>query len=105
MHWISLWAVEKGITTGMSQDTFAPDKSCTRGQAVTFLWRAKGQTETNSSQNPFHDVKESDFFYAPVLLALEEGITTGVSATAFAPGRVCTRGQIVTFLFRTMEGT
>ena len=95
-----LWAVEQGITTGMSATSFGPDRPCTRGQVVTFLHRAAGETEPESAGNPFTDVKESGFYYKAVLWAVENGITTGMSATRFEPGRTCTRGQVVTFLYR-----
>ena len=95
-----LWAVENGITSGMSATTFGPNNTCTRGQVVTFLWRANGQTMPESSVNPFGDVKDSDYFYNPVLWAVENGITSGLNATTFGPNNPCTRGQVVTFLFR-----
>ncbi len=98
-----LWAVEEGITTGMTSTTFAPDKTCTRGQAVTFLWRAQGKPTPATTANPFKDVAETDYFYAPVLWASENGITTGTSATTFAPAKTCTRAQIVTFLYRALS--
>ncbi len=98
-----LWAVENGITTGTSTTTFSPDKTCTRGQAVTFLWRAQGRPTPKTTENPFTDVSEADYFYAPVLWAAEENITTGTSATTFSPTKTCTRGQIVTFLYRTLS--
>ena len=97
-----LWAVEKGITTGMTATTFAPDKTCTRGQAVTFLWRAQGKPTPATTANPFKDVAETDYFYASVLWASENGITTGTSATTFAPAKTCSRAQIVTFLYRAI---
>ncbi len=97
-----LWAVEKGITNGMTPTTFEPNSGCTRGQVVTFLWRAEGQPAPTSSENPFTDVKEKDFYYKPVLWAVEKGITNGTSPTTFAPKSTCTRGQIVTFLYRDM---
>ena len=95
-----LWAVENGITTGMSETSFAPDATCTRGQIVTFLWRANGSPEPKSSTNPFSDVTESDYYYKAVLWAVEKGITTGTSATTFSPDSGCTRGQVATFLWR-----
>lgn len=97
-----LWAVNKGITNGYGSDTiFAPDQECTRGQIVTFLWRAAGEPAPASSKNPFKDVKASEFYYKAVLWAVEEGITDGYgSATTFCPDRPCTRGEIVTFLHR-----
>ena len=94
------WAVKKGVTTGVGNGLFAPNQGCTRGQVVTFLWRAAGKPAPKSDYNPFSDVSESEFYYEAVLWAVEEGITGGVSATRFAPKDTCTRGQIVTFLYR-----
>ena len=96
-----LWAVSKGITTGMTTTTFVPDGTCTRGQVVTFLWRAMGSPEPSVSVNPFTDVHSGDYFYKAVLWAVEKGITTGMTATTFAPNASCTRAQVVTFLHRT----
>ena len=95
-----LWAVENGITAGLNATTFGPAKDCTRAQVVTFLWRAAGQPEPNSTNNPFTDVAAGDYFYKPVLWAVENGITAGMSATTFGPNATCTRGQVVTFLWR-----
>ena len=95
-----LWAVERGITNGMSPTTFAPDSTCTRGQIVTFLWRAAGKPEPQSSRNPFSDVPSDQYYYKAVLWAVEQGITNGLDATHFGPDASCTRGQIVTFLWR-----
>ena len=97
-----LWAVENGITTGVGATHFAPDGACTRGQVVTFLWRAMGEPEHNVTVNPFVDVKEGDYYYDAVLWALENGITTGVGDTLFNPAGECGREQVVTFLWRTM---
>ena len=94
------WAVENGITTGTSAVTFSPDEGCTRGQVVTFLWRAAGCPEPAGSSNPFRDVTEGDYYYSAVLWAVENEITKGTSATEFSPDETCTRGQIVTFLWR-----
>ena len=91
------WAADNGITSGTSPTTFSPGKDCTRGQIVTFLWKSMGSPEPNSTNNPFTDVKTTDYFYNPVLWAKEKGITSGKTATSFAPGAPCTRGQIVTF--------
>ena len=93
------WAVELGITSGTSPTTFSPNKTCTRGQIVTFLWKALKSPEPSSANNPFTDVKESDYFYQPVLWAKENKITSGTSATTFSPMNPCTRGQIMTFLW------
>ena len=94
------WAVEKGITEGTSATTFSPDASCTRAQMVTFLYRAAGSPAPKSTVNPFTDVSASDYFYNAVLWAVENGITTGVSADRFAPGATVNRAQTVTFLYR-----
>ena len=98
------WAVEQKITKGTSEKLFSPDDGCTRGQVVTFLWRAAGEPEPTKTENPFKDVKETDFFYKAVLWAVEKGISKGTSADKFSPDATCTRAQIVTFLYRA-EGT
>ena len=99
-----LWAVEKGVTTGTSKTEFSPAAPCTRAQAVTFLWRAAGQPTAKNGKNPFTDVKKSDYYYKAVLWAVENGVTTGTSPTTFSPEDPCTRGQIVTFLWRAQGG-
>ena len=95
-----LWAVEKGITTGTSATTFRPDATCTRGQIVTFLWRYNDMPEPTKTDNPFADVKADQYYYKAVLWAVEKGITKGTSDSKFSPDSTCTRGQIVTFLYR-----
>ena len=97
-----MWAVEKGVTKGVDATHFGPDMACTRAQVVTFLWRAAGSPEPASTENPFVDVSEDDFFCKPVLWALENGITKGVSATHFGADLECTRAYVVTFLYRAM---
>ncbi len=97
-----LWAVENGVTNGVSKDAFGPKNTCTRGQVVTFLWRAAGSPEPESKNNPFTDVKMTDYFYKAVLWAVENGITNGTSDTTFSPGNTCTRAHVVTFLYRAM---
>ena len=97
-----LWAVEEGITTGTSATTFDPNGKCARAIVVTFLWRAAGSPEPTTTENPFTDVKESDFYYKAVLWAVEKGITTGTSATTFSPSELCNRATVVTFLYRAM---
>ncbi len=94
------WAVENNITDGMDDTHFAPDRTCTRGQVVTFLWRACGQPAPKTSRNPFVDVGSKAFYYKPVLWAVENNITSGMDATHFNPTGACTRGQVVTFLWR-----
>ena len=96
-----LWAVEHNITAGTSEHSFSPNDTCTRAQIVTFLWRAKGSPEPTGSSNPFDDVDPGAYYYKAVLWALEHHITAGTSATTFSPKQPCTRGQAVTFLFRT----
>ena len=98
-----LWAVNHTpqITNGTSATTFSPDATCTRGQVVTFLWRAKGCPEPTNASNPFKDVISSDYYYKAVLWANEHGITNGTSATTFSPNDPCTRAHVVTFLWRT----
>ena len=96
------WAVENGITTGTTPTTFNPNGTCQRAVVVTFLWRAAGSPEPTTTENPFTDVKEGDFFYKAVLWAVEKGITNGISATQFGPLVECNRAQVVTFLYRAM---
>ncbi len=96
-----LWAVEKGITSGTSATTFAPDATVTRGQTVTFLHRANGSPAVSGS-SPFNDVAADAYYTAAVQWAVTEGVTSGTSATTFAPDAPCTRAQIVTFLYRDM---
>ena len=95
-----IWAVKKDITSGTSATTFNPDGSCTRAQAVTFLWRAAGSPEPKSATMPFTDVPAGSYFEKAVLWAVENGITKGTSDTTFSPDASCTRAQIVTFLWR-----
>ena len=95
-----LWAVEKGITTGTGKDTFSPTATCKRRDVVTFLWRAKGCPTPTVTENPFTDVPAGKYYTDAVLWAVEAGITTGTTATTFSPAKTCTRGQIVTFLYR-----
>ena len=93
------WAVSKGITSGTSANTFSPDASCTRAQMVTFLWRANGSPKADRA-NPFTDVSAEAYYYDAVLWAVEQGITSGTSATTFSPDATVNRGQTVTFLWR-----
>ena len=94
------WAVDRGITSGTSRYTFSPDAACTRAQVVTFLWRAAGSPAPMLNKNPFTDVHTSDYYYDAVLRAVQNGITTGTSATTFSPDATVTRAQVVTFLWR-----
>lgn len=94
------WAVENGITNGTGKNTFSPNDVCSRYQIVMFLWRAAGQPEAKAAVS-FADVKPGDIFYEAVQWAVERGITKGTSSTSFSPFAPCTRGQIVTFLYRS----
>ena len=101
------WAVGKNITNGTSSTTFSPYKSCTRAEIVTFLWRAAGSPEPTTTRNPFRDVNAvtHSSYYKAILWASQKGITSGTSTTAFSPDQVCTRAQIVTFLYRYAGGS
>ena len=94
------WAAENGITGGVGNSLFAPNQPCTRAQIVTFLWRASGSPEPKTASNPFTDVAANAYYCKAVLWAVENGITTGTSATTFSPDAPCTRAQGVTFLWR-----
>ena len=99
-----LWAVEKGVTNGVSDTLFGPDQACTRAQIVTFLWRAAGSPEPTAAGG-FTDVPADAYYAKAVAWAVENGITTGVAEGLFAPDATCTRAQSVTFLFRALDGT
>ena len=96
-----LWAVEKGIAKGTSETTFSPNDPCTRGQTVAFLYRYANSPAVSGS-NSFADVSETAYYYDATLWAMSEKVTEGTSATTFSPNDLCTRGQIVTFLYRYM---
>lgn len=98
------WAVDKGVTNGLSDTMFGPYESCTRAQIVTFLWRAAGSPEPKTMSS-FTDVPASTYYAKAVAWAIENGITNGMTETTFAPDATCTRGQIVTFLYRALKGT
>ena len=93
------WAVRKNITSGVGNNLFAPDQSCTRAQVVTFLWRAAGSPEPKNVGS-FSDVPASAYYAKAVAWAVENGITTGTGDKMFSPDAVCTRAQAVTFLWR-----
>ncbi len=94
-----LWAVAENVTGGKTATTFAPNEGCTRAQVVTFLWAANGKPEPKSMNNSFTDVSADAWYLKSVLWAVEQGITSGISATEFGPEQTCTRAQIVTFLY------
>lgn len=95
-----LWAVENKITSGYTNEIFAPNATCTRAEIVTFLWRVAGRPTPTSEAHTFTDVSDAAFYYNAMLWAVENKITSGYTATAFAPGVVVTRGETVTFLYR-----
>jgi len=97
-----LWAVENNITGGTGNGKFSPDDNCIRAQVVTFLHRAAKSPEPKSSTNPFVDVAETEYYYKPVLWAVENNITGGTGNGKFSPSGACTRAQVVTFLYRYM---
>ena len=95
------WAVENGITKGTTATTFSPNATCSRAQAVTFLWRTAGSPKPEIRTMPFTDVPVGSYYYDAVLWAVENGITKGTSDTTFSPNMTCTRAQIVAFLWRS----
>ena len=99
-----LWAISQTppVTNGTDETHFSPNKTCTRGQVVTFLWNAMGQPAPDPNDNPFVDVKPGKYYTDAVLWAYQTGVTTGTDATHFSPGKDCTRGQVVTFLWNAM---
>ena len=98
------WAVDKGVTNGLTETMFGPYEPCTRGQIVTFLWRAAGSPEPKTAVS-FADVPAGSYYAKAVAWAIENGITNGMTETTFAPDATCTRGQSVTFLYRALKGT
>ena len=93
-----LWAVKEGITSGTSATTFSPDATVTRGQTVTFLYRAAGAPAVSGGS--FADVAADAYYADAVAWAVKEGITSGTGGNSFSPDAPCTRGQIVTFMYR-----
>ena len=96
------WAIENGITNGVSADAFAPDAPCTRAQSMAFLYRAMGKQ--TDGKTAFTDVPAGSYYESAVAWAVANGITNGTSADAFSPDKICTRAQIVTFLYRLNGG-
>ena len=93
------WAVANGITKGTDATHFSPNAGCTRGQVVTFLWRAAGEPTVGGNVG-FVDVAPGSYCYEAVKWAVANGITNGTDATHFSPNATCTRGQVVTFMYR-----
>lgn len=94
------WAVEQGITNGITKTTFGSNGACTRAHMVTFLWRTAGSPEPTSTASPFIDVDQHSFYGKAVRWAVEQGIAKGTSADRFSPAQTCTRAQMATFLYR-----
>ena len=97
-----LWAIENGITEGTSDTTFSPDATCSRAQIVTFLWRAGGSPAA-SGNSAFTDVASDAYYAAAVIWAEKNDITGGIGGGLFGSNNDCTRGQIVTFLYRSVK--
>ena len=100
-----MWAYthQLQITNGVDATHFAPEKTVTRGQAATFLWRAMNCPEPQTTQNPFADVGETSYYYKAVLWANENNITNGTDAAHFSPDKTCSTAHMATFLFRTLN--
>ena len=95
-----LWAYENKVTSGLTATTFGPTALCNRAQVVTFLYNAMGKPEVKNTEHKFTDVDEGKFYYTPMLWAVENGITAGLTETTFGPNAICNRAQVVTFLYR-----
>ncbi len=98
-----LWAAENGVTGGVGNGKFGVGQACTRAEAMTFLWKAKGSPEPETTENPFSDVKPDKYYFKPVLWAVENGVTAGVGDGRFGVGQPCTRGEIITFLYKAFS--
>lgn len=97
-----MWAVEKKITTGTGNSKFEPLKTCSRAEAITFVWRLAGSPKPKTTYMPFKDVTKGTFYYEPVLWAYENKITEGIYSNQFAPTQNCSRGEAITFLYRNV---
>lgn len=100
-----LWAYhhDPQITGGATETTFGVKNPCKREQVVTFLWKAAGAPEPETTENPFSDVSPEKYYYKAILWAVENGVTSGMGDNKFGVGETCTRGQIVTFLYKAVE--
>ena len=97
-----LWAVENGLTNGTTANAFSPNQTVTRAQFMTFLWRLN-DSHAATQNAAFTDVPVNAYYSSAVQWAVSEGITNGTTATTFSPNAPCTRGQIVTFLWRSAQ--
>lgn len=91
------WATDHDVITGTGGSQFSPDRSCTTGEIITFLWRAMGRPEPEEEKNPFIDVSATNYYYQAALWAYENGI---VSGDVFGAAELCSRGMAVTYLWR-----
>lgn len=98
-----MWAQAVGVTSGIKGTTLVPNGNCPRGQVVEFIWRAMGCPEPQTTENPFTDVSAGDSCYKAVLWAYETEVTSGTTKTEFSPAATCTRGQVMTFLWRAQS--
>lgn len=94
-----MWALERGITSGVTAHEFRPDAVVTRSRTAALLYRAANSPEVTGIC-PFYDVAANDYYASAVRWAVEKEITAGTSATLFSPELDCTRSQIVSFLYR-----
>lgn len=88
------------VATPLRDDKFCPSEPCTRAMAVEFIWKTIGSPACDTSALPFTDVKPTASYAQAVAWALENGVTSGTSATTFGPDLTCTRSQICTFLYK-----
>ena len=95
-----LWAFQNGVTRGTDETHFNPNGDCTRAQVVTFLWAASGRPEPENMEKTFADVGTGKYYFKAVQWAAEKGITKGTDETHFSPNKVCTRAEVVTFLYK-----
>ena len=97
------WAVGNKVTAGMDATHFAPASTVTRAQAMTFFWAALKKPKFKKANTRFVDVKKSDWYYKPVMWAVENGVTAGTDATHFSPNKTCNRGEILAFLYASLK--
>ena len=97
------WAVGNKVTAGMDKTHFGPDKTVTRAQAMTFFWAAQKKPAPKAEKSPFVDVKKTDWYFKSVMWAVENGVTAGTDATHFSPNKTCNRGEILAFLYASLN--
>lgn len=97
-----LWAVQNGVVKGTKPDAFDPQSGCTRGQAITMVWRAAGSPKPAATVSPFIDVKETDYCFEAIMWAVEQGIGSEIGQGIFAANASCARGQFLSFMHRSL---